>query len=222
MKASQNDEVVNSVAKKLLPVLIDRAKRNAWVERLRSVEELDVNHAETELHLLELFAIQTAISTGPTQELRNLAAVIFKQLIRLAADVWRWREDELVEAVNNRIEAYSRFNESPAGCDAKDIVAAVGIAYAMIAHDRYSVRDEKGQMDADRFAAVLTELLLDDSNVLTSVGREVFCDRIESTEKVLRQIDKSPVVDPKVADWLKKGTLMVPSYPGPKIESETS
>jgi hypothetical protein len=78
MKASQNDEVVNSVAEKLLRVLIDRAKRDAWIERLRSVEELDVNHAETELHLLELFAIQTAISTGPTQELRNLAAVIFK------------------------------------------------------------------------------------------------------------------------------------------------
>ena len=221
MKASQNDEVVISVAEKLLLVLIDRAKRDAWIERLRSVEELDVNHAETELHLLELFAIQTAISTGPTQELRNLAAVIFKQLISFAADVWHWREDELVEILNNRIESYSRLNESPVGCDAKDMVAAVGIGYAMISHDRYSVRDEKGQMDADRFATVLAELLLDKSNVLTSVGRDVFRDRIESTEKVLRQIDKNPVVDPKVAAWLKKGTL-APDFRGPKIASGPS
>ena len=191
MKASQDDEVVNSVAEKLLWVLFDRAKRNAWIERLRLVEELDVNHAETELHLLELFAVQTAISTGPTRELRNLAAVIFKQLISLTADVWHWREDELVEILNNRIEAYSRFNESPMGIDAKDMIDAVGIVYAMISHDRYSVRDEKGQMDADRFATVLTDLLLDKSNVLTSVGSDVFRDRIESTEKMLRQIDKN-------------------------------
>jgi hypothetical protein len=46
-------------------------------------------------------------------------------------------------------------------------------------------------MDADRFATVLTELLLAKSNALTSVGRDVFRDRIESTEKVLRQIDKN-------------------------------
>ena len=47
-----------SAIEKLLRVLIDPAKRDAWIERLRSVEELNVNHAETELHVLELFAIQ--------------------------------------------------------------------------------------------------------------------------------------------------------------------
>ena len=102
-------------------------------------------------------------------------------------------------------------------------VAAVGIGYAMISHDRYSVRDEKGQMDADRFATVLTELLLDKSNVLISVGRDVFRDRIESTEKVLRQIGENPVVDKKATDWLRKGTLaQVQNVLGLKTECETS
>ena len=188
MNGPQNDDIVKSAAEQLLKVLLDRAKRDAWIEKLRSVEGLSVNDAETELHLLELFATQTALSTGPTQRLRNLAANIFKRLISLLADVWHWRQDELLKAVNNRIEAYSRLNEPPLGIDAEDMADAVGIGYAMMSHERYSVRDENGQMNVNRFATVLAELLRDKGNVLTSVGREVFCDRIESTEDVLRNV----------------------------------
>ena len=37
-------------------------------------------------------------------------------------------------------------------------------------------------MDANRFATVLAELLRDKGNVLTSVGRDVFRDRVVITE----------------------------------------
>ena len=119
--------------------------------------------------------------------------MVFKQLISLLADVWRWREDKLAEAVNNRVEAYSQLNESPLGIDTEDMVGAVGIGYAMMSHERYSVRDEKGQMNASRFATVLAELLHDKGNVLTAVGRDVFRDRIQTTEDILLNAAKCSI-----------------------------
>lgn len=159
----------------------------ASVLRLGGDSGIDVSRAETELRLLDLFAVYFAIKTTECERWKHIRHALFE---RVCTEVLTWwapawdTQDDVIEVLKARFAAYNRVAEVSGRADLKGMLLLVGVLCgAIIQGDRRNFADDS-ETARKAFADVVVELT-DEDNLLRTTAATIFRTRFNAVSEFL-------------------------------------
>lgn len=160
---------------------------------LRLVEDsgIDVSRAETELRLLDLFAVYFAIETTDCEKWKHVGSVLFERVCTKVLASWApaWdTQDDVMEVLKGRFAAYSRLVERHGDEDLDTVSLLMGFLCAMtIRGGRRLFGDDRAAFDDG-----IVQFAEQDSLVCTTAAT-VFRSRLDAVSALLLTL-KSPAL----------------------------
>jgi hypothetical protein len=157
------------------------------VLRLGQDSTIDVSRAETELRLLDLFAVYLAIKTTDCEKWKHVGSVLFERVCTRVLTWWApaWdTQDDVIEVLKGRFAAYNRLAEVSGREDLKGMTLLVGVLCgAIIQGDRRLFADDSGT--ARKAFADVAVNLMEAQNLLRTVAAKIFKTRFNAVSELL-------------------------------------
>lgn len=162
----------------------------ALVLRLGEDSGIDVSRAETELRLLDLFAVYFAIKTTDCENWKHVGSVLFERVCTKVLASWAsaWdTQDDVIEVLKGRFAAYNRLAEVSGRADLNgmSLLASV-LCAAIIQGDRRLFSDDSETVQK-AFADVVVDLMQED-NLLRTTAATIFSTRFNTVTELLLKL----------------------------------
>lgn len=155
------------------------------VLRLGQDPTLDLSRAETELRLLDLFAVYLAIKTTDSEKWKHVGSVLFERVCTKVLTWWApaWdTQDDVIEVLKARFAAYNRLAEVSGRADLKGMSLLVGVFCGAIIRGDRQLFANGGETARKTFANVVAELTNED-NLLRTTAATIFRTRFDSVSE---------------------------------------
>ncbi len=164
-----------------------------WVlDRLESVSGLTIAAAETELHVLDLFAVYIAIRHHPAQIWKRHGAALYKEFLTRVLTWWGPEiRGSIVPLLEDRFAVYNRIVSEPVYATLDDMVSGIAILAAMVLPDNCVEYTGPEHHDADglaHFASALRALMEDGNPLTVTAARRVFRRSYDAVSQLLSEI----------------------------------
>jgi hypothetical protein len=157
------------------------------VLRLGADPRIDVSRAETELRLLDLFAVYLAIKTTDCERWRHDGSALFERVCTKMLTWWAaaWdTQDDVIEVLKGRFAAYNRLAEVSGGADLNSMALLAGVlCAAIIQRDRRLFADDI-ETARKAFADVVVDLM-EEGNLLGTTAATIFRTRFNAVSELL-------------------------------------
>ena len=160
---------ISDAAEQLFQIFRTGFEREWVLEQLESVPGVAVAEAETELHVLDLFAVDFAIRRHPAQIWQQHGAALYEQFLALVLNWWSTAANSsIVPLLENRFAVYNQILSGTAYATLDDMVSSVAIMAAMFLPANCVEYSGPEHRDADALALFVSALkaLMEDGNPL--------------------------------------------------------
>lgn len=167
----------------------------ALVLRLGEDSGIDVSRAETELRLLDLFAVYFAIKTTDREKWKHVGSALFERVCTKVLTWWApaWdTQDDVIEVLKGRFAAYNRLTEVSGRADLNGMSILVGVLCAAIIQGDRGLFADDTETARKAFADVVVDLMEED-NLLRTTAATIFRTRFNAVSELLLTL-KSPAV----------------------------
>jgi hypothetical protein len=157
------------------------------VLRLRQDSTIDVSRAETELRLLDLFAVYLAIKTSDCEKWKRVGSVLFERVCTKVLTWWApaWdTQDDVIEVLKGRFAAYGRLAEVSGRPDLENMSLLMGILCAAIIQGDRRLFADDSETPRKAFADIAVNLMEED-NLLRTTAAMIFKSRFNSVSELL-------------------------------------
>jgi hypothetical protein len=185
-KAVATESDVDATAEHLVAFIQLKFDR-PLVLRLGADPRIDVSRAETELRLLNLFAVYFAIKTTECETWKPVGQALFERVctkvLTLWAPVWD-TQDDVIEVLKGRFAGYNRLAEVSGRADLDGMSLLVGVLCAAIIQGNPRLFADDNQTARKAFADVAVDLMEED-NLLRTTAATIFRSRFESVSRLI-------------------------------------
>jgi hypothetical protein len=179
-------------ADRLFDVFKSGFDRDSVLTVLRGLSGVDPSAAETELHVLDLYAVYIAIRRHPSELWQLRGASLYE---RLVSDVIAWwgsgdPDFDWIALFGNRFAVYNTVAVTPECAAADGLVSGISVMAAMLmpaASAEYSGKNHRDANALKQFVDMLNSLM-DGRNPLTLVAAQVFKSRFDAVTALLSEI----------------------------------
>jgi hypothetical protein len=156
------------------------------VLRLERLPGIDIARAETELRLLDLFAVYFAIKTSDCETWKDMGAVLFERVCTRVLTWWAaaWdTEDDVIEVLKGRFAAYNRLAEVSGPADLNGMSLLVGVLCAVTIQGNRRVFADESKTARQAFDDVVVDLMEED-NLLRTTAATIFRTRFNAVSEL--------------------------------------
>lgn len=165
-----------------------------WVlDRLESVYGITIAAAETELRVLDLFAVYIAIRHHPAPIWKLHGPALYEEFLTRVLTWWGPEiNGTIIPLLENRFAAYNHILSEPVYATLDDMVSGIAILAAMMLPNNCVEYAGPENHDADGFGRCISALkaLMEDDNPLTATAARVFRRSYDAVSQPLSQIAK--------------------------------
>jgi hypothetical protein len=181
---------ISDRAEQLFQVFQTCFERDWVLEQLESAAGVTVGRAETELHVLDLFAVYIAIKRHPAPIWQQCGGALYEQFLTQALIWWGTEEEgSFVPLLENRFALYNRIVSEPTYATFDDMVSGIAILAAVTMPDNCTEYSGPEHHDADGLARFVSALkALEDDSLLPMTAARVFRRSYDAVSQLLSEI----------------------------------
>jgi hypothetical protein len=189
MKSAETDAAFDFGVERLFELFQTGFDRELVLE-LGQLPDIDLSRAETELHLLDLFAVYLAIRRNESPTFIRNGAILFERVCIQVLTWWSagWdARDDVVAVLNGRFAAYNRLLEPCANLH--DITQLIGLFCTVIIQGGGRVFADDDRAAPETFVELVRDSAYGD-NLLRTTAEQVFRTRFEAVSRLLDELDQ--------------------------------
>lgn len=163
------------------------------VLRLGREANIDMARAETELRLLDLFAVYFAIKATDCAAWRPLGATVFERVCTKVLTWWStaWdTKDDVVEVLSGRFAAYNRLSEVSGRADLQGMSMLVGLLCAVTIRGDLGVFSNDDAKSAGKAFGNPIVGLLENNDLLHTTAATVFRTRFDAVSEFFQTLSR--------------------------------
>ena len=152
------------------------------VLRLKRLPGIDIARAETELRLLDLFAVYFAIKTSGCERWKGMEAALFERVCTRVLTWWApaWdTEDDVIEVLKGRFAAYNHLAEAAGPADLESVSLLLGVLCAVMIQGGGRVFAGHANKAGEAFTNSVVDLMEED-NLLRTTAATILRTRFDS------------------------------------------